>query len=350
MNEQARSPFGVTAEGEPVERLELKHGVLSCAILTYGATLNSLCVPGRDGRPVDVVLGYDTLEEYMTQDAYLGAVVGRFANRIAKGRFSLNGKEYALAVNNGPNHLHGGLKGFSYRVWTVEELTADKAVLTLDSPDGEEGYPGHLSVRVTYTLTEEGLTLRYEAQSDADTPLNLTNHAYFNLEGHNSGSVLEHTLRLNADRWLPTDDTLIPTGEIAAVEGTPMDFREAKTLGRDIREDFPALRYGKGYDNCWVLNDWHKHQLTHAAVLTAPHSGRVLEVDTTQPAVQVYTGNWFTGSSPVNKEGRPYDDNDGVAIECQGMPDAPNKPQFPSQILGPGELYTQFIIFRFKTL
>lgn len=344
MNEQARSPFGVTAEGEPVERLELKHGVLSCAILTYGATLNSLCVPGRDGKPVDVVLGYDTLEEYMTQDAYLGAVVGRFANRIAKGRFSLNGKEYALAVNNGPNHLHGGLKGFSYRVWTVEELTADKAVLTLDSPDGEEGYPGHLSVRVTYTLTEEGLTLRYEAKSDADTPLNLTNHAYFNLSGHGAGEVGDHVAEIFAHQYIPTDDTSIPLGQPADVAGTPMDFTVPTPLGERVDDDFDQLTQARGYDHSYVV-DGEMGVLRPAAEVVSPKTGIKLTVKTTLPGVQLYTANYLTDRA--GKDGARYAPRYAFCLETQFFPDSPNQPAFPSAVLRAGEKFDHTTCFFF---
>lgn len=344
MSEQTRSPFGVTAEGEPVERLELKHGALSCAILTFGATLNSLCVPGRDGKPVDVVLGYDTLEEYMTQDAYLGAVVGRFANRIAKGRFSLNGKEYALAVNNGPNHLHGGLKGFSYRVWTVEELTADKAVLTLDSPDGEEGYPGHLTVRVTYTLTEEGLTLRYEAETDADTPLNLTNHAYFNLSGHGAGEVGGHVATIFAHQYIPTDDTSIPLGQPADVAGTPMDFTVPTPLGERVDDDFDQLTQARGYDHSYVV-DGEMGVLRPAAEVVSPKTGIKLTVKTTLPGVQLYTANYLTDRA--GKDGARYAPRYAFCLETQFFPDSPNQPAFPSAILRAGEKFDHTTCFFF---
>lgn len=345
MSEQTRSPFGVTAQGEPVERLELKRGALSCAILTFGATLNSLTVPDREGKPVDVVLGYDTLEEYMTQDAYLGAVVGRFANRIAKGRFSLNGKEYALAVNNGPNHLHGGLKGFSYRVWTVEELTADKAVLTLDSPDGEEGYPGHLSVRVTYTLTEEGLTLRYEAQSDADTPLNLTNHAYFNLSGHGAGEVGDHVAEIFAHQYIPTDDTSIPLGRPADVAGTPMDFTVPTPLGERVDDDFDQLTQARGYDHSYVV-EGEMGVLRPAAEVVSPKTGIKLTVKTTLPGVQLYTANYLTDRA--GKDGARYAPRYAFCLETQFFPDSPNQPAFPSAILHAGEKFDHTTCFFFE--
>ena len=322
----------------------------SVTLSTLGAGITAIRVPDSNGVLADVALGYKNPADYNNDGPCAGKTPGRYANRIARGKFTLAGKEYQLPINNGPNCCHGGDGGFQNKIWNGRFI-GDGIRFDYTSADGEEGFPGQVHAAVTYRWNDRNeLAIEFSASADSKTIINLTNHAYFNLEGHNAGSVLEHELQLNADRWLPTDDTLIPTGEIAAVEGTPMDFRTPKTLGRDIREDFPALRYGKGYDNCWVLNDWQKHRLTRAAVLKAPRSGRILEVETTQPAVQIYTGNWFTGSSPVNKDGRTYDDNDGVAIECQGMPDAPNHHNFPSQILGPGELYTQFIIFRFKTV
>ena len=324
------------------------HGA-SVTLSSLGAAIVAINVPDKDGHIDDVVLGYANAADYDNDGPCSGKTPGRYANRIARGKFTLDGKEYQLPINNGPNCCHGG-NGFQNKIWNGRFI-GDGIRFDYSSADGEEGFPGNVEVAVSYRWNDRNeLAIEFSASTDAKTVINLTNHAYFNLEGHNSGSVLDHKLVINADRYLPTDETLIPTGEIAPVEGTPMDFREPKTLGRDIREDFPALKYGKGYDNCWVLNDWQKHHLTCAAVLYAPKSGRVLEVETTQPAVQIYTGNWFTGSSPVNKSGRPYEDNDGVAIECQGMPDAPNHRNFPSQILGPGELYTQFIIFRFKTV
>lgn len=320
----------------------------SVTLSSLGAGIVAINVPDKDGKLDDVVLGYKNPADYDNDGPCAGKTPGRYANRIALGKFSLAGKEYQLPINNGPNCCHGG-NGFQNRIWNGR-FVGDGIRFDYTSPDGEEGFPGKVEAAVTYRWNDRNeLAIEFSASADAKTVINLTNHAYFNLEGHNSGSVLDHKLHIFADRWLPTDPTQIPTGEMAPVADTPMDFREAKEIGRDIRADFEALRIGKGYDHCWVLNDWQKHHLTRAAVLAAPRSGRVLEVDTTQPGVQIYTGNWFTGSSPVNKAGRPYEDNDGVAIECQGMPDAPNKPAFPSQILGPGELYTQFIIFRFKT-
>lgn len=340
-----RKPFGVTPEGETVELLRLRAGELSCAILTFGATLQSLTAPDRDGNSVDVLLGYDTLEEYMTQDAYLGAVVGRFANRIAKGRFTLNGKEYTLAVNNGPNHLHGGLKGFSYRVWTVEELRLDKAVLTLDSPDGEEGYPGHLTVRVTYTLTEQGLTLRYEAGTDGDTPINLTNHAYFNLSGHGAGDAGDHVARLFARQYIPTDATSIPLGQPADVAGTPMDFTTPTSLGERVDDSFEQLVLAKGYDHSYVV-DGEQGTLRPAAEVISPKTGIRLTVETTLPGVQLYTANYL--SDRKGKGGVRYAPRQAFCLETQFFPDSPNQPAFPSAILRAGEAFDHTTRFLFS--
>lgn len=345
MSEQGRRPFGVTVGGEQVERLELRSGALSCAVLTFGATLQGLVVPDQDGKPVDVVLGYDTLEEYATQDAYLGAVVGRFANRIAKGRFSLNGKEYALAVNNGPNHLHGGIKGYSYRVWTVEELTADKAVLALDSPDGEEGYPGHVTLRVTYTLTGEGLTIRYEAESDADTPLNLTNHAYFNLSGHGAGDVGDQVAKLFAHRYIPTDTTSIPLGQLVDVAGTPMDFTAPTPLGEWVDDSFDQLVWAKGYDHCYVV-DGEVGRLRPAAEVASPQTGIKLTVKTTLPGVQLYTANYL--SDRTGKGGVRYAPRYAFCLETQFFPDSPNQSAFPSAILKVGEKFDHTTRFLFS--
>ena len=253
MTQPSRRPFGTTPGGQPVELLILDNGTLRCELLTLGATLRTLEVPGRNGSRVDVVLGYDAQEDYLTYGGYLGAVVGRFANRIARGRFSLNGKEYTLAVNDGPNHLHGGLVGFSHRGWQVEELTDDRAVLSLTSPDGEEGYPGTLTARVTYRLDGSALELRYEAVSDKDTPCSLTNHSYFNLAGHASGPVLDQEICIHAQGYTPTDGTSIPLGTVEPVEGTPMDLRAPTAIGTHIEDDFAQLRQAGGYDHNYVV-------------------------------------------------------------------------------------------------
>ena len=316
----------------------------SVTLSSLGAGINSVVVPDASGKMDNVVLGYRDPASYIADGPCAGKVPGRFANRIARGHFSIGDKEYTLPINNGPNSLHGGPDGFMNRIWN-SRLDGDTVVFELTSPDGDAGYPGELQAEARYTWSDEcTLTLRLLAHSDAPTVVNLTNHTYWNLEGENSGSVLDHTLWLAASHYLPTDDTLIPTGEIAPVEGTPMDFTQFRRLGDDIHADFPAITYGKGYDNCWMVDDYRPGVLRHIATLNAPHSGRVLEVSTTQPAAQVYAGCWLAGS-PENPEGRSYNDYDGVAIECQNAPDAPNKPQFPSALLLPGQTYDQTITF-----
>lgn len=316
----------------------------SVTLSSLGAGINSVVVPDASGKMDNVVLGYRDPASYIADGPCAGKVPGRFANRIARGHFSIGDKEYTLPINNGPNSLHGGPDGFMNRIWN-SRLDGDTVVFELTSPDGDAGYPGELQAEARYTWSDDcTLTLRLLAHSDAPTVVNLTNHTYWNLEGENSGSVLDHTLWLAASHYLPTDDTLIPTGEIAPVEGTPMDFTQFRRLGDDIHADFPAITYGKGYDNCWMVDDYRPGVLRHIATLNAPHSGRVLEVSTTQPAAQVYAGCWLAGS-PENPEGRSYNDYDGVAIECQNAPDAPNKPQFPSALLLPGQTYDQTITF-----
>lgn len=320
----------------------------SVEISTLGAGLVSAVVPNSKGELADVVLGYANPVDYFYDGPCAGKVPGRYANRIAKGQFCVNGKEYQLAINNGPNALHGGPEGYHNQIWKGEVVN-DSIVLTHVSPDGDENYPGNLKVKAVYTWSEDNeLKLSFEAQGDSDTIINLTNHTYFNLRGENSGDIFDQELWLASSKYVPTDDTLIPTGEIADVAGTPMDFTTPKALGKEIKADFPALVYGKGYDNCWLVDGWDK-KVKKIAVLSDKVSGRAVEVSTDQPAVQVYTGNWLAGS-PKNKSGRPYNDYDGVAIECQGVPDAPNKPQFPSQLLKVGEIYNRTIIFSFKTI
>lgn len=314
---------------------------------SVGAGIVSMEVPDKNGTMSNVVIGYANPADYFADGPCAGKVPGRYANRIARGHFTLDGKTYTLAINNGPNALHGGPDGYMNRIWN-SRVEDGKVIFTLHSPDGDEGYPGALDVKATYTFTDDcRLRLDLEAVTDAATVVNLTNHTYWNLDGENSGSILDEELWLDCDSYLPTDDTLIPSGEIAPVAGTPMDFTTMKAIGRDIKADFPALVYGKGYDNCWVVNGWDG-KLRHIATLRSEKSGRTLRVSTTQPAVQVYTGNWLAGS-PANPEGRSYNDYDGVAIECQSMPDSPNHDNFPSTVLRPGEKYHQIIEFNITT-
>ena len=286
--------------------------------------------------------------DYETRDGYLGAVVGRYANRIAKGQFSLNGQTYSLAVNNGPNHLHGGIVGYSYRVWTVEELTPQKAVLTLESPDGEEGYPGALSLRVTYSLEGSALSLHYEALAHGDTVCNLTNHSYFNLAGQGSGPVLDQTLSLCASRYTPADETSIPCGTLESVEGTPMDFRTPTPIGARIEDDFEQLKLGHGYDHNYVV-DGPVGTLRPAARAFSSKTGIVMETETTLPGMQLYTANFLPEGCP-GKGGASYGPRHAFCLETQFFPDSPNQPAFPSTVLRAGERYDHTTRFRFSCL
>lgn len=315
---------------------------------SIGAGIVSIAVPDRDGKLADVVLGYPEAASYFADGPCAGKCPGRYANRIAFGKFILDEVEYSLPVNNGPNHLHGGPEGFQNKVWE-SRIEGDAVEFQYFSEDGEAGYPGNLKVVAHYEWSEDNsLKLTFTAQCDRKTVVNLTNHAYFNLDGEGNGNILDHEMKLNASVYLPTDETLIPVGEADPVAGTPMDFLEFHKLGERIKEDFPALNYGKGYDNCWMIDGYEPGQIQAAAKLYSPLSGRQLEVLTTQPAVQVYTGNWL-GGCPVAKCGRSYFDYDGVAIECQHCPDSPNKPEFPTTVLEPGETLQEAIIWAFTT-
>lgn len=339
-----------SAVGEITQVTLVNASGASVRLSSLGAGVVSIIVPDRKGRMADVVIGYDNPADYMADGPCAGKVPGRYANRIALGRFSLDGIEYRLAVNNGTNALHGGPTGFQNRLWKAEVIGNDTVRFSRVSSDGEEGYPGELRVSATYRWTDDStLELTLEAQTDRQTVVNLTNHSYFNLRGHDTGCALDQLLRLYASRYLPTDSTLIPDGNMAPVAGTPMDFTSAHAVGRDIEADFPALVYGKGYDNCWVIDDYQPGVVKTVAELTDEVSGRHLEISTDQPAVQVYTGNWLNGS-PLGKGGYEYHDYDAVAIECQDMPDAPNRPNFPSTRLNPGEKFRRHINFHFDTV
>ena len=314
-----------------------------------GAGIVSIVVPDKDGKMADVVLGYKNPADYYADGPCMGKIPGRYANRIAKGRFQLGGKSYELAVNNGPNHLHGGPgeQCFANRIWDAEQLP-DGVKFTLDSPDGDAGYPGALHVEAIYRWCDDHrLILHISAESETETIVNLTNHAYFNLKGEDAGDVTDHKLKLFASRYLSTDESLIPVGEPAYVSGTPMDFRWAKRIGRDLKKDFPALNYGKGYDNCFVVNNWKKGVVRPVAELSEKTSGRRLLVSTDAPGIQVYTGNWLAGC-PESKSGRAYADYDGVALECQFFPDSPNRPDFPFETTGKGRTYENTIVFEFE--
>ena len=320
----------------------------SVKLSSLGAGILEIKVPDRDGNLADVVLGYKDLKDYFYDGPCAGKVPGRYANRICKGHLDIDGKVYQLNINNGPNHLHGGPENYANIIWDCE-MDGDTVVFSLESPDGDENYPGNLTARIAYTWNDDNvLKIELGAVTDAPTVVNLTNHTYFNMAGEDrEGTALNQVLQLNCSRYLPTDDTLIPSGEMAPVEGTPMDFTQPKVVGKDVKQDFPALNYGKGYDNCWVIDGYEDGDVHLVGVLSDPESGRKVEISTDQPAAQVYTGNWLEGC-PLSKSGKNYHDYDGAAIECQGMPGAPNHANFPSQVLRPDEEYRRIILFDFN--
>ncbi len=342
--------FGDTPEGETIECYTLRNAQgVEADISTYGGTLVALRVPDQNGTIADVLLGFETLQPYLGAHPFFGVVVGRYANRIAGGRFELNGITYQLARNNGPNHLHGGPTGFHHRVWEARERASDDGAsleLRYLSRDGEEGYPGNLSVTVVYTLTDQNeLRIDYTATTDADTIINLTNHAYFNLAG--TGTILDHEIQLFASRFTPIDATSIPLGELRPVAGTPMDFMAPTQIGTQVASDDEQIRYGQGYDHNWVL-DHGGGELGLAARLYEPTTGRLMEVLTTQPGVQFYSGNQLDGSI-TGKGGQTYVKYGGLCLETQHFPDSPNQPQFPSTVLRPGEVYQHTTVYRFVT-
>jgi len=345
-----KAPFGLAEDGAPVDIYTLRNpNGVHARVTNYGGALTSWMAPDRRGDFGDVVLGCDTLEGYRRATAYFGCIVGRCANRIAKGRFTLNGVTRPLAVNNGPNSLHGGLRGFDKVVWRAEVTASpDGPALELSylSKDGEEGFPGNLLVRARHTLTRDnGIRIEFTATTDQDTLVNLTNHSYFNLAG--GGDILNHSIQINADKFTPVDGTLIPTGELRPVAGTPFDFRKPALIGARIDEDDEQLRFGGGYDHNWVLNK-PPGKLEVVARATEPVSGRVLEVFATHPGVQFYTGNFLDGTI-TGKGGRPCQRRGGFCLEAQHFPDAVNHPSFPTTVLKPGETYRQTIIFRIST-
>jgi aldose 1-epimerase len=343
-----KKAFGKTPDGQEVDLYILTNTAgMTAKIMTYGAILTELDVPDRDGKAADVVLGFDNLKDYLAGHPYFGATVGRVANRIAKGKFTLDGKEYKLAVNNGPNALHGGLKGFDKVVWTAAPVaTPDGAAVIFKyvSKDGEEGYPGNLTATVVYTLTNENaLRLDYTAKTDKATPVNLTNHTYFNLAGAKAGDILGHGLTLFADRYTPVDDTLIPTGEIKPVKGTPLDFTRATRIGARIDQ---LKGEPGGYDHNYVLNSEGK-ELALAARVHEAKSGRTMEMWTTEPGVQFYTGNFLDGKQ-TGRGGVVYKKHGGFCLEAQHFPDSVNHANFPSMILKPGQTYRQTTIYKFS--
>ncbi len=340
--------FGKLPSGEEIRIYTLRNqNGLEARIMTYGGAVVSLKTPDRDGRFADVVLGFDSLEGYAKGCPYFGAIVGRYGNRIGGAQFTLDGMTYTLAANNGPNHLHGGLVGFDKKVWNVKSADDSSVVLSLVSPDGEEGYPGTLSVTVTYTVTDaDELKIHYEATTDKATVCNLTNHSYFNLKDAGASPVLDHEILINADRFTPVDATLIPTGELRPVEGTPFDFRAAHKIGERIEADDEQLRFGGGYDHNFVLNRTGDG-LELAARVTDPVTGRVMEVLTTEPGVQFYTGNFLDGTL-AGKGGIVYRKRSAFCLETQHFPDSPNKPSFPTVTLRPGEKYDTTTVYRFS--
>jgi aldose 1-epimerase len=348
-----KESFGKTADGESVDIYTLKnHRGMQVKITNYGGIVVSLTAPDRNRKFADVVLGYNDLDSYLKPPfPYFGALVGRYANRIAKGRFTLNGEEYKLAVNNGENTLHGGIKGFDKVVWKVKQVRTTPAgpalFLTYLSKDGEEGYPGNLTVTVVYTLTNNNeLKIDYTASTDKDTVTNLTHHSYFNLAGEGNGDILDHQLVLKANRFIPTDAGAIPTGELRNVAGTPFDFRAATAIGARINGDDEQLKLGKGYDHTWVING-RAGSLRHAAIAYERKSGRVMEVWTTEPGVQFYTGNYLDGTI-TGKAGKPYPRRSGFCLETQHYPDSPNQPNFPTTTLKKGAVYRSTTIYRFS--
>jgi aldose 1-epimerase len=323
---------------------------MEARVMTYGAIIVSLQTPDRTGKLADVVLGFDNLDGYLHDPPYFGAIVGRYANRIAKGRFTLDGVTYQLPQNNGQNSLHGGVRGFDKVVWTAtpfERTDGVGVVLTYVSPDGDQGYPGTLRTQVTYTLADSGaLSVDYRATTDKATPINISQHSYFNLTGAQR-DILDHVLTLNADGYTPVDSTLIPTGEIAPVAGTPFDFRTPTAIGARVNADDQQLRNGRGYDHNWVLNR-AASGLTHAVHVVEPTSGRTLDIYTTEPGLQFYSGNFLDGSIR-GKGGVVYAHRFGIALETQHFPDSPNEPRFPSTILRPGSEFSSRTVFVFGT-
>lgn len=345
-----KQAFGKTADGREINLYTLtnKNG-MTVAITNYGGIVQSIKTPDRNGKLDDIVLGFETADGYLKEHPYFGALIGRYGNRIAKATFTLNGQVYKLAANDGPNHLHGGIRGFDKQLWSARESAepaSQRLELTYVSKDGEEGYPGTLSTTVVYTLTDENeLRIDYTATTDKDTVLNLTNHSYFNLAGQGSSDILGHQIMIAADRFTPVDATLIPTGELKPVEGTPFDFRKATAIGARINAQDEQITRGRGYDHNFVLNRAGS-DLALAARVTEPTSGRVMEVLTTQPGVQFYTGNFLDGSLR-GKGGKVYGHRSGLCLETQHFPDSPNRPEFPSTVLRPGEKYTSTTIYRF---
>ena len=341
--------FQTTVDGKPVALYTLHAGDITMQVPNYGARVVSLWTPDREGRYEDIVLGYENIGRYIdnTGERFLGAVVGPYANRIAKGRFTLDGTEYTLPLNNNGQTLHGGLKGVDRVVWDVVSATDDKLVLHYLHPDGQDGFPGNLDIEMTYSLTPDNeFRVDYKATTDKPTVANFSHHPFFNLKGEGNGTVLDNVLTINASHTTPVDSVLIPTGQIAPVEGTPFDFREPHAIGERIGADNQQLRNGGGYDHNWVIDRKTESGIEQAATVWEPASGRTIEVLSDQPGLQVYSGNFFDGKS-IGKYGKPQRYRESLALETQKFPDSPNHDNFPSTVLRPGETYTQVCIYKF---
>lgn len=341
--------FQTTVDGKPVALYTLHAGDITMQVTNYGARVVSLWTPDREGRYEDIVLGYENIGRYIdnTGERFLGAVVGPYANRIAKGHFTLDGAEYTLPVNNNGQTLHGGLKGVDRVVWDVVSATDDKLVLHYLHPDGQDGFPGNLDIEMTYSLTPDNeFRIDYKATTDKPTVVNMSNHPFFNLKGEGNGTVLDNVMTINASHTTPVDSVLIPTGQIAPVEGTPFDFREPHAIGERIGADNQQLRNGGGYDHNWVIDRKTESGIEQAATVWEPASGRTIEVLSDQPGLQVYSGNFFDGTS-IGKYGKPQRYRESLALETQKFPDSPNHDNFPSTVLRPGETYTQVCIYKF---
>lgn len=344
----ASRPFGKTPEGEQIDLYTLADGKgVEATISTWGGIVVSLTTPDRSDKPADIVLGFDDPTSYLTNPPYFGAIIGRYANRIGHGMFKLDGVTYTLAKNNGDNTLHGGRRGFDKRLWKVTSSTAQRLELSYLSKDGEENFPGNLTVTVTYALQNHELRIDYSATTDKDTVLNLTNHSYFNLAGQGQGDVLGHEVMIHADRFTPVDKTMIPTGELRSVAGTPLDFRTPHRIGERIDSSYDQIVLGSGYDHNFVINRTGPG-LVLAARVVEPNSGRVLEVLTTQPGVQLYTANFLDGTLK-GKGGKAYARRSAFCLETQYFPDSPNKPQFPSVVLKPGARFGSTTVYRFSS-
>lgn len=344
----SETPFGKTATNEVVTRYSLKNSQgMEVQIMNYGAIITKILVPDKNNVMEDVVLGFDNVEDYIKDSPYFGAIVGRYGNRIAAGKFSLDGKTYTLAAQNNGQHLHGGLKGFDKKVWKTVSQQPGSLTLSYLSKDGEEGFPGNLEIQVTYTLSEDNaISMDYVAKTDQATVLNICNHSYFNLTGNVKRDVLDHSIQLNAPFFIPVDKVLIPTGEVKSVKGGPFDFTSTKKIGLDINADDEQITLGGGYDHCYAF-DKAPGAYGKIARVEEPVSGRVMEVFTTEPGVQLYTGNNLDGHL-VGKYGAKYTKRSGFCLETQHYPDSPNKPNFPSTVLRPGETYTSKTVYQFS--